>query len=396
MSRHGVVSDLARRSSNAAWPAGSPRASRTAATSSNDARSLRTPRRCASASSMRPCRNRRSARRTKASSWRPGATSADMASAAASSRSARSQCPFASEETPVERPALDVQERAAVVGDEPVDHLAPLAGAVEVTGQVAGDQHLAARIDDGDQAGTLAAERAGHRLVDERQPFVHVTLRDKGHPQVPDGHQFEVDVPAVPGEAQGPLLQRLRTGEVTVAGDVGARHPEPALQRARVGSLHHALRPCDPAARRRMVAEVGAVGDAQPHRDGRRADLVGRTTELRVGPLATLDTAAKVAEPPQRLTQAGKRNGPGVSRHPRPAGSGRTRTRPGHLPTGRSPARPGRPRGTRRRSRSASSHRGPHQEPRSGAARAPAAVLGQLPDATGTFVAHPDQYRRPS
>ena len=154
---------------NVIAPVASPRASRSAAAatwarawSSNWCSS-------ATASSIRPCRSRRSAIRAYASAATCGPGPSLISMAVDSSRSPSVPAAGRHEQAAVDGPAARVQERAAVLADEPVRHLAPPRGPLEVVGQIAGDEHVAAGEDHGVQPGALAAERAGHRLVDERR-----------------------------------------------------------------------------------------------------------------------------------------------------------------------------------------------------------------------------------
>ena len=80
--------------------------------------------------------------------------------------------------------ALGIEEWTAVRLDEPVGDPAPLRRPVRVARQLAGIEHVATRVDDGLQVGRLAAQRRGHRLVDQREPTCRVALADTDQPEL--------------------------------------------------------------------------------------------------------------------------------------------------------------------------------------------------------------------
>jgi hypothetical protein len=106
------------------------------------------------------------------------------------------------QDAPVQGAAAGVQERAAVAVDELVGHLAPLGRPLQVGGQVAGDQHVAAGEHHGVEAAALAAERARHGLVDQGQALRLPAGRDQRDPQVAERGQLQVDVPGGPGQLE--------------------------------------------------------------------------------------------------------------------------------------------------------------------------------------------------
>ena len=127
--------------------------------------------------------------------------------------------------------ATGVQERAAVGAHEVVGDAAPLVGTVEVTGEVARREHAARCEDDRVAPAALAAERPGHRFVEQRQTVVDPPFDDEREAQVAERDQLEIDVTGRLREFERPGHQVVRPDRV--GGHVALDEPEPSLQRIR-------------------------------------------------------------------------------------------------------------------------------------------------------------------
>jgi hypothetical protein len=169
--------------------------------------------------------------------------------------------PARNEDPAVQRAALGVEERAAVLLDETVRHPAPLRRSLHIGGHLARVQHVAARVHHRVQTRPFAAERARHRLVDHREPRRAVAHRDPDASELRERDELEVDVVAQPGDREG-ALRELGRG-VEIGHLVGAGHPRPGMERPDLHRAQEAFHPGDPAVGRRRVAEVRLVGDAQ-------------------------------------------------------------------------------------------------------------------------------------
>jgi len=182
---------------------------------------------------------------------------------------------------PVQGAAAGVQERAAVAVDEPVGDLAPLGGPLQVAGQVARDQHVAAGDDHGVEPAVLAAEGAGHGLVDQGHALGLPAGRDQRDPEVAEGAQLQEP----------------------------AQQPQPALERAGAGVGGHPLGPGQPAPGHGVVVEVRGPGDAEEHgRPGRPGGVPG-PPEPGIGTLGGGHGVPGLPQPPQGHAQPVQRLG---------------------------------------------------------------------------------------
>ena len=110
---------------------------------------------------------------------------------------------------------------------EAVRRADPLRGALELRGEGADRDRLAARVDDGLRA-ALAAERAGHRLVEQRDALGDVAERDPVGAELAHRAQLQVDV-AVPARGVE-RLPREHLGAPRIAGLAGHRRRQSATQ----------------------------------------------------------------------------------------------------------------------------------------------------------------------
>jgi len=135
-----------------------------------------------------------------------------------------------------------IQVGVAVAAVEAVGGPDPLGGALELGGQAAGGDGLAARVH-GRVGAPLAAQRGGHRLVEQGGARGHVAEPDQLGAELGDRAQLEVDVALAAGN-----LQRL-AGEplgpravVRLAGERGAAQQHPPAQRRQIELLHEPRR----------------------------------------------------------------------------------------------------------------------------------------------------------
>ena len=142
--------------------AASPRASNRAARDSEASASVATPwptsssRR--SASSSRPWRTRSPASRVSALPCRAGQVPSRDPQAGVELPLGVHPATLGRQHAAVGDAALGIQERAAVGVDEVVRGLAPLVGALDITRQLAGVEHVAARVHDGVERRALAGQ----------------------------------------------------------------------------------------------------------------------------------------------------------------------------------------------------------------------------------------------
>ena len=198
--------------------------------------------------------------------------------------------------------ALGVQEGAAVGVDEAVGDLAPLDGARDVSRQLAGVEHVAACVGDGDEADPLPRQRPGHRLVDQREPFSVGALADEDQPELGHRGQLEVDVADLPGHTECTPSQPL--GRVEIGHLVGVDEPHEGVRRALRLTLQQPFGAPRPAVRHGGVGEVGLVRDRQREGALDGAERVARAAEHGVRPRGLFDAPPIVTEPPHRGRQA--------------------------------------------------------------------------------------------
>ena len=226
-------------------------------------------------------------------------------------------------------------------------------------GQLAGVEHVAARVDDRVERRALTGQRRRHRLVDQREPAGGVALADPDQAELGQGDQLEIDVAGGLAPPRGPARSAPRRRRGPSSGRPRATH-SPAVQRPGLERLEQPLRPADPTVGGREVGEVRLVGDRQPHRAPRRARASPpRGTARRPG--VHRSTQARFSPSHHRAT-ASPKHASAVSPSARPP-----RTPPGHRPTGprpgrRSPLRPAR-RSSRRHCRPYPARHG-SEEPR--------------------------------
>ena len=205
----------------------------------------------------------------------------------------------------VEDATFGVEERAAVPRDELVGDLAPLGCPLGVAGELAGIEHVAARVDDRVEVACLAAEDRRHRLVDLRQTAGDVAPPDIDEAELRGGDELEVDIADRPGEIERPPRQLLGVREIRHP--VRPGDPQRGVSRARADRFEQPLGACNPAVGGGEVGEVRLVGDAKPQRAPDRAVDVAGPAEQRVRGRALLDAFQVLAEPPHRRRQTESR-----------------------------------------------------------------------------------------
>ncbi len=206
-------------------------------------------------------------------------------------------------------PAQDVQVGRADAAVEAVRRADPLRGALELRDEGADGDRLAARVDGGLRA-ALAAERAGHGLVEQRDALGDVAERDPVGAELAHRAQLQVDVAVLP--RGGERLPREHLGAPRIAGLAGHRRPaerDPAAQRREALVLDEPRGPVHPALRRRDVPEARPVARDEPERDERGLHRLAAAAVRRVRALAQLERPVGVLQPPQRRAETRERLG---------------------------------------------------------------------------------------
>jgi hypothetical protein len=201
----------------------------------------------------------------------------------------------------VVHPAVEVEEWAAVPLREPIGRADPLHRALEVCAARARADHAAAREHDGVERAALASQRSGHRLVEQRDPFVDPPLRDETRSQLGERAQLEIHVTGVAGELQRVPGERFDGGRV--AGLVGVEEHDPAPELIEGALFDQTSCAPQPAGRGCVVPEVGPVMDAQPEGEARRLDRVWSAAERRIRTLPVVDRGLGLPQPPQCFAQ---------------------------------------------------------------------------------------------
>ena len=178
----------------------------------------------------------------------------------------------------------------------------------------------------------LAAQSAGHGLVNQGQAFGNPAGGDQGQAEVAEGAQLQVGVAAVPGQLQGPLLELA--GPAGIRLQVAAQQPQPALERVRVQVAQQPLGPGQPATAGGGVVVVRDPGHAQADGGHRGRDGIPGPPEPGVGPFGVVNAGPGLAQPPQGdahaveglgglpLGQGGGESGPGLRPAPGIQGGG--------------------------------------------------------------------------
>ena len=128
----------------------------------------------------------------------------------------------------------------------------PLRRALQVARDLAGAEHRAARPDHGLQAPALPGERAGQRLVDQRQPLRDLAVGDQPPAEVGQRGQLQVDVTGLPARVDAAADQRARlvgVGDHVARASARTSPAGPGRRRRRLGAG-------EPAGRGGVVAEV--------------------------------------------------------------------------------------------------------------------------------------------
>src|SRR4029453_17291179 len=159
----------------------------------------------------------------------------------------------------------------------------------------------------GSREAALAAEGAGHGLVDQGHALGLPTGRDQRDPEVAEGAQLQVDVAIGPGQLEHPPDQRM--GPLRVGLQEPPQQQQPALQRAGAGLAGDPLGPGQPAPGDGVVVEVRGPGDAEEDRRPGRPGGVPGPPEPGVGPLGRGHRGPGLAQPPQGGPQPVQRLG---------------------------------------------------------------------------------------
>ena len=148
----------------------------------------------------------------------------------------------------------------------------PLLRAADVTGQLAGVQHLAVHRPDGDDVANLAARHRGQRFVQQRHPGVDLTGRHQLQP--PLAHRVEDDVGGAAALRDPDRGGQMPVSRGRVRCDDGQGQLDPSPLRTVPGGGDQTDRPPHPAARSRRVAVHRPVQESDDPRAGGRANVL--------------------------------------------------------------------------------------------------------------------------
>ena len=216
----------------------------------------------------------------------------------------------AHEHRAVVRPAQDVQMGGADPAVEAVRGADPLRSALELGGDGADGDRLAARVDGGLRSAALAAERPRHRLVEQRDALGDLAERDELGTELAHRAQLKVGVAVLSRGVD--RLPRQHLGAPRVARLAGHRRPaerDPSAQRREARLLDEPRGPVHPALCGRDVPETRAVARDQSERDERRLHRLVATPVRRIRALAQLERPVGLLQPPERGAEPGERVG---------------------------------------------------------------------------------------
>ena len=211
---------------------------------------------------------------------------------------------------PVERAADGVEEGAAVALGEVIGRADPLAGALVLGGAGARDDHLAAREDDRVQAPGLAAERAGHRLVQQRDPLRDPAHRDEGGADLAEGAQLQVDVGGMPSALERLSGQALGLDRVGAApARISATQPASgASSKSATSRSARASHPAEAARFPRFARRSGSGGERRPPPE--QGPSCGGTPRRRAPGSARMPPRLPATRPPHPAPAAPLPSGP--------------------------------------------------------------------------------------
>ena len=167
----------------------------------------------------------------------------------------------------------------------------PLVGARHVVRVLAGREQLAEDLLEDAEVVDLAAGDRGERLVEEHHALLGPVGVDEARAEVGERHELQIGVAEPAGHLERLAEVLLLAGAVALEHAEVERHP-PALGRlARLAEQR--LRPGEPAARHRPVADDRAVHVGERPGDADRADLVAGVAMGGVRPLPAAIASGK-------------------------------------------------------------------------------------------------------
>src|SRR5262245_43683706 len=176
--------------------------------------------------------------------------------------------------------AIQIEERAAVALREPIGGTNPFDRSFEVGTASACSDHVAAREHDGVEGAALAAERPGHRLVEERDAFVDPALGHQAGSQLGKRAELEIEVTLSPCDRKRRARQVLDLPWTVPCPGLEQHHP--ALELLDGALLDQTPGSSEPAGRRRSIANVRFVVNAQSDGEARGTGGIAATTEPRI------------------------------------------------------------------------------------------------------------------
>ena len=180
-------------------------------------------------------------------------------------------------------------------------------GPLQVGEAVADHERRAARVAAGERVARLAAERDGHRLVEQADPLVDAPLPHGRAAELGERHALDVGIAQLVGDVERRARVALGLGRVGRALGVLDRQPA-VLGAGRLPSSRRRARAQPPGGR--GVAAVDAVLAGQIRRRCRRpARASPRCWKRRVGLAPAVDPRVALPEPPQRLPEPVERLG---------------------------------------------------------------------------------------
>ena len=216
----------------------------------------------------------------------------------------------AHEHRAVVRPAQDVQMGGADPAVEPIRGADPLRGALELGGDGADGDRLAARVDGGLRSAPSPPSAPAIASSSSATPSAIRPSVTSWAPSSLIAHSSRSTSPSCSRGVD--RLPREHLGAPRVAGLAGHRRPaqrDPPAQRREARLLDEPRGPVHPALRGRDVPEARAVARDQPERDERRLHRLVAAPVRRVRALAQLERPVGLLQPPERGAEAGERLG---------------------------------------------------------------------------------------
>ena len=200
----------------------------------------------------------------------------------------------------VDRAAPRLQRGVAAPLGEGDDRLAPLRGARQVGEAVADDERGAAGVAARERVARLAAERDGHRLVEQADALLDPPLPDDRAAELRERHALHVGV----GERvrDGEPGARMALGVGRVGRPLRLLDRQPAQLGHRALPVEEAPRPREPAGGRGLLA-VDPLLAGEVDGEPRGRERVPAAAVRGVGLAAALDPGLALAQPPQRLAE---------------------------------------------------------------------------------------------